>query len=151
MIVPYAVAASMPAPRRFRLLAIAAVLSAAVVGACGDDGIQLSQDDPDYRGALLFAERCSGCHTLSVAGTEGSATQINGREYKDGPNFNQRKEEKDQILYAIYNGGFSSGPMPQDIVTGEDAEAVADFLAKYSGRDAEGAEQQGLPDEPTGE
>jgi hypothetical protein len=55
------------------------------------------------------------------------------REYKDGPNFDQRKEEKEQILYAIRNGGFSSGPMPQDIVVGQDAEKVADFIAKYSG------------------
>ena len=35
-------------------------------------------------------------------------------------------------LYAIRNGGFSSGPMPQNIVVGEEAEAVAEFLAKYS-------------------
>jgi hypothetical protein len=26
--------------------------------------------------------------------------------------------------------------MPQDIVTGEDAQKIADFIAKYSGRDA---------------
>ena len=42
------------------------------------------------------------------------------------------------MLYAIRNGGFSSGPMPQNIVVGEDAEAVADFIAKYSGKDALG-------------
>ena len=40
------------------------------------------------------------------------------------------------MLYAIRNGGFSSGPMPQDIVVGEDAEEVADFIAKYSGSEA---------------
>ena len=136
----------MPAPRRLRLLATVAVLGAAVVGACGDEGIQLAKDDPDYDGAAIFAERCAGCHTLSVAGTEGSATQINGREYKDGPNFDVRKEEKDQVLYAIYNGGYSSGPMPQDIVTGAEAEAVAEFVAKYSGRQAEQADQPGAQD-----
>ena len=78
-------------------------------------------------------QRCSGCHTLKTAGTQGSAVKPNKREYKDGPNFDQRKEERDQILYAIRNGGFSSGPMPQNIVVGEDAEKVADFIAKYSG------------------
>ena len=57
----------------------------------------------------------------------------NDKEYKDGPNFDQRKEEKDQILYAIRNGGFSSGPMPQNILVGQQAEKVADFIAKYSG------------------
>ena len=51
----------------------------------------------------------------------------------DGPNFDQRKVDRDQVLYAIANGGFSSGPMPQDILVGEDAEKVADFLAANSG------------------
>ena len=37
------------------------------------------------------------------------------------------------MLYAIENGGFSSGPMPQNIVTGEDAQKIAAFIAKYSG------------------
>ena len=99
--------------------------------ALGD--LELSKSDPDYEGAQLFVERCSGCHTLKKAGTQGSAVKANKREYKDGPNFDQRKEDKDQVLYAIRNGGFSSGPMPQNIVVGEEAEKVADFIAKYSG------------------
>jgi mono/diheme cytochrome c family protein len=112
----------------FTLLALCAALVA-----CGSEGISLSKDDPNYEGAQIFVERCSGCHTLKVAGTQGSAVKPQTREYKDGPNFDQRKEQKDQILYAIRNGGFSSGPMPQDIVVGQDAEKVADFIAKYSG------------------
>jgi mono/diheme cytochrome c family protein len=117
--------------RRVLLLALPAL--AAGVVACGSEGIELSKSDPDYEGAKIFTERCSGCHTLSAAGTEGSAVQANKREYKDGPNFDQRKEDRDQVLYAIRNGGYSSGPMPQNIVVGEDAEKVADFIAKYSG------------------
>jgi mono/diheme cytochrome c family protein len=112
----------------FTLLALCAILVA-----CGSESISLSKDDPNYEGAQIFVERCSGCHTLKVAGTHGSAVKPQTREYKDGPNFDQRKEEKEQILYAIRNGGFSSGPMPQDIVVGQDAEKVADFIAKYSG------------------
>jgi hypothetical protein len=72
---------------------------------------------------------------LNKAGTQGSAVKPQTREYKDGPNFDQRKEQRDQILYAIRNGGFSSGPMPQNIVVGEEAEKVANFIAKYSGDD----------------
>jgi mono/diheme cytochrome c family protein len=123
--------------RRSRLLLPVAALAAIIsLAACGTKGIQLSKDDPDYEGAELFVEHCSGCHTLSYAGTEGSAVKVKTRERKDGPNFNQRKEDAADVLYAIENGGFSSGPMPQDIVTGEDAQKVADFVAKYSGRDA---------------
>ena len=133
-------------PRRHLVVAFA-VAATSLLTACGEQGIQLSKSDPDYEGAKIFEQRCSGCHTLSVAGTQGSAVNPNGREYKDGPNFDQREEEKDQILYAIENGGFSSGPMPQDIVVGEEAEKVAEFLAKYSGR---GAPTQQTPTEPTG-
>src|SRR3712207_1025842 len=115
----------MPRLGRPRLLALGVALAAVAVTACGEQGIQLAKSDPDYEGAELFELRCSGCHTLKAAGTQGSAVNVNGREYKDGPNFNQRKEEKEQVLYAIQNGGYSSGPMPQDIVVGEEAEKVA--------------------------
>ena len=115
------------------VLLIALIALAAGVVACGSQGIQLASDSPEYQGARIFAQRCAGCHTLKTAGTQGSAVVVNKREYKDGPNFNQRKEDYQGILYAIRNGGFSSGPMPQDIAVGKDADAIADFIAKYSG------------------
>jgi mono/diheme cytochrome c family protein len=125
------------APSLRRLL-VASVLTAAALGfgACGEHGIELAKDDPNYAGAALFNENCAGCHTLSVAGTEGSATKVSSRERKDGPNFDDRKETVDSVLYAIRNGGFSSSPMPQNLVTGEDAQKVAEFVAKYSGSNA---------------
>jgi mono/diheme cytochrome c family protein len=120
-------------PRRHLVVALA-VAATSFLAACGEEGIQLSKSDPNYEGAQIFEQRCSGCHTLSAAGTQGSAEKANGREYKDGPNFNTRHVDRDEVLYAIENGGFSSGPMPQDIVVGEDAEKVADFVAEFSGR-----------------
>ena len=123
----------MPRARRSSLLAIAAAAAALGAGACGEQDIQLASDDPNYEGAKIFQQRCSGCHTLEAAGTQGSAPNANDREYVDGPNFDTRQEQVDQVLYAIQNGGFSSGPMPQDIVVGEDAEKVADFVAEFSG------------------
>jgi mono/diheme cytochrome c family protein len=124
-----------PSPRR---LLVACVLTAAALGlgACGEHGIQLAKDDPNYEGAAIFDENCAGCHTLSVVGAEGSATKVQSRERKDGPNFDDRKEDVESVLYAIRNGGFSSSPMPQNLVTGEEAQKVADFVAKYSGSNA---------------
>jgi mono/diheme cytochrome c family protein len=113
--------------------AAAAVAAALAVGACGTEGIQLAEDDPNYDGAQIFNENCAGCHSLEVVGAYGSNTNVKTRELKDGPNFNERVETEEDVLYAIRNGGFSSGPMPQNIVTGEQAEAVAAFVAKYSG------------------
>jgi mono/diheme cytochrome c family protein len=131
-------AAAMPRCARPRLVAFAVAAAALGTAACGEQGIQLAEDDPNYEGAKIFQQSCSGCHTLEAAGTQGSAYDANGREYVDGPSFDTRKEEVDQVLYAIRNGGFSSGPMPQDIVVGEQAEKVADFVAEYSGKDAAG-------------
>jgi mono/diheme cytochrome c family protein len=93
----------------------------------------------DSRGATLFAERCAGCHTLEAAGTEGS----NPDERVAGPNFNNRRETKNQVLYAIRNGGFSGAIMPQNIVVGDDARRVAAFVAEYAGADVEESPRPG--------
>ena len=58
-----------------QLLLIAMVVAAALgLAACGfgEEGIAVSKDDPNYNGAVLFATHCSGCHTLSAAGTQGT-------------------------------------------------------------------------------
>jgi hypothetical protein len=121
----------MTRPRRLLLSAAALAVFAGGVVACGEQGINVSsQYEP---AAQLFSERCAGCHTLSAAGTQGSATNVRTREYKDGPNFDQRIEKPNCVIYAIRNGGFSSGPMPQNIVTGPSANALANFVAKYAG------------------
>jgi mono/diheme cytochrome c family protein len=111
--------------------------AAAVLGACGSQGIQVSKASSYYRGAVLFRDHCSGCHTLAVVGAQGSATSISNRLRTNGPNFNIRKENPEQVLYAIRNGGFSGAIMPENIVLGEDATAVASFLSRYSGLQAQ--------------
>ena len=120
------------------------VLAGGLLAGCGTQEIDLpagpdgQEPSADVReGARLFSERCSGCHTLSVAGASGSAYNVRDRERTDGPNFNVRNETADAVLYAIRNGGFSGAIMPQNIVVGEEAEQVAEFLEQYSGRDAE--------------
>ena len=126
---------SHPMTRARRLLLSAAAVAAAAggVAACGERGIHVSRQD--LPAAHLFIERCSGCHTLSAAGTIGSATNVRTREYKDGPNFDQRKERAPKdVLYAIRNGGFSGAIMPANIVTGKEADELAAFVAKYSKR-----------------
>jgi mono/diheme cytochrome c family protein len=115
------------------LSTIALIALALVLSACGKQGISVPAEAPEHSGAVLFAERCSGCHTISAAGTQGSG---NRGARNQGPNFDQRKESFADVLFAIRNGGFSGAIMPQNIVTGKDANEVAAFLDKYSGRDA---------------
>jgi mono/diheme cytochrome c family protein len=118
------------------LTVVVALASVASLSACGSREIGVAKSSPDYEGARLFADRCSGCHTLDKVGAEGSATKVRDRERVDGPNFNVRKEQVSQVLYAIENGGFSGAIMPENIVVGSEARAVARFLAKYSGTQA---------------
>jgi len=119
--------------RRRLIVAPALAAAALTLGACGEHGIQVAKDSPDHPGALIFDENCAECHTLDAAGATGSATDVGSRELRDGPNFNERKESVEDVIFAIENGGFSSGPMPQNIVTGEEKQKVAEFVAKYSG------------------
>ena len=117
-----------------RALAAALVLGALVTG-CQKEEIEVDSAS-DEQGAQLFNERCSGCHTLSAASSHGSKPegQVSGGERTNGPNFDTRKVEADDVIFAIRNGGFSGAIMPANIVVGEEADAVADFLEKYSGK-----------------
>jgi mono/diheme cytochrome c family protein len=122
-----------------RLTAILCAAATALLAAgCGGD-IQVPENETTARkGAELFYERCSGCHSLDAANAYGSKPpgSLPAGERTNGPNFNVRKEKRDDVLFAIRNGGFSGGIMPANIVVGEDAEAVAEFLAKYSGKES---------------
>lgn len=119
------------------LAAIALLACAAVLGACGTQGVSVPKSSPYHTGAVIFLDHCSGCHTLAVVGAEGSATSIKDRVKTNGPNFNFRKETVDQVLYAIRNGGFTGAIMPENVVVGQQAQDVAEFLAKYSGLQAQ--------------
>jgi mono/diheme cytochrome c family protein len=108
---------------------------AALASACGSDKIKVAKSSPVYSGALLFSQRCSGCHTLSYAGTNGSAPNVRTAQSNSGPNFNTRCERPaTRVLYAIQNGGFSGAYMPQNVVVGQDAMNVAKFVSTYAGR-----------------
>ena len=115
----------------------AAAAASFVVG-CGGE-IEVPEDQTTaHAGAELFNQRCSGCHSLDAANAYGSKPPgtIQGGERTNGPNFNVRKESRDDVLFAIRNGGFSGGIMPANIVVGADAQAVADFLSQYSGKES---------------
>jgi mono/diheme cytochrome c family protein len=117
--------------------AVSLLACAVLLGACGSQGISIAKTSPYRRGAVLFRDHCSGCHTLSVVGASGSASAIQNRVKTNGPNFNIRPENESQVLYAIRNGGFSGAIMPENIVVGANAKSIAAFLAAYSGKQAQ--------------
>lgn len=122
--------------RPTRLAPLVALGLVTLVAGCGGE-LTVAEDQPDLRqGAELFNERCSGCHSLESANAYGSkpTRQLQGGERTNGPNFNQRKVKRDDALFAIRNGGFSGAIMPANVVVGQSAAKVADFLAACSGK-----------------
>jgi mono/diheme cytochrome c family protein len=72
------------------------------------------------RGRELFSQRCKNCHTLAAA----KATA------RVGPNLDEVRPPKALVLDAIEKGRASgNGNMAAELVQGEDAEAVAQFVA----------------------
>ena len=74
-------------------------------------------------GKQIFTQSCGTCHTLSDAGTNGTV----------GPNLDELKPDRARVLSAIENGGAGTGAMPANIVTGAEAEAVAEYVSSVAG------------------
>jgi sulfite dehydrogenase len=75
-------------------------------------------------GKQIFTQSCGTCHTLSDAGTQGNV----------GPVLDELKPDKARVASAIENGGAGSGAMPANIVTGKEAEAVAQYVSSVAGQ-----------------
>ena len=87
-----------------------------------------SLTDVQQRGRELFSQRCKNCHTLAAA----KATA------RVGPNLDRLRPPKALVLDAIEKGRANgNGNMAADLVQGEDAEAVAQFVAVATGNPAE--------------
>jgi mono/diheme cytochrome c family protein len=133
--------ARMARPVKLLLVSTALLAAATTLAACGGFGTQRvsvpQSQAGGHQGAVLFNQRCSGCHTLSYAATHGSAANVHTAQYNNGPNFDQRCERPvTRVLYAIENGGFSGAIMPQNIVLGQQAVDVAKFVSTYAGAKA---------------
>jgi cbb3-type cytochrome c oxidase subunit III len=105
--------------------AVACVAVFALAG-CGTSGLTSEGADvPD--GKLLFNQKCASCHTLRDAGSRGTI----GPNLDDafagprGEGFEESTIEevvRHQIAYA-------ADPMPRNLVKGEEADAVAAYVA----------------------
>jgi cytochrome c6 len=108
--------------RRAALLLFAAF----ALGGCGTAG--LSDENVDIaQGKLLFVQQCGRCHALAEARTPGTI----------GPNLDEAfagpTEEgfEESTIREVVRGqiDFPTPPMPEDLVTGADADAVAAYVA----------------------
>ncbi len=124
------------------LLVVGAAAVAVAIAACGTKTINADNAQPlspVHQGAVLFRDRCGGCHTLSCRGHPGldaARARSTQQERTDGPSLDFRKESVQDVLFAIRNGGFSGSIMPANVVVGPDAQKVALFVSRYAGSKA---------------
>jgi mono/diheme cytochrome c family protein len=104
------------------VLVPALVIAAAKSTDKAPGGVELTA--ADERGRAVFAERCATCHTLAAANAVG----------KVGPNLDQLRPPKALLLDAIKKGrARGQGQMPANLVDGQQAQEVADFVSKVAG------------------
>jgi mono/diheme cytochrome c family protein len=133
---------------RRALVPAAALAALALLSAgCGTGGLSSGPADK-ANGKKLFIEKCGSCHTLADAGTQGTIGP-NLDDAFSGPREQGFKESTirnvvhDQILFPITNpSGVDVGVnglekkvtgMPADLVTGDDANDVAAYVASVAG------------------
>jgi mono/diheme cytochrome c family protein len=84
-------------------------------------------------GKQLFVTNCGACHTLAKAGTDGVVgPNLDELLAPPSPTPPDPKTVQPRVLSAIENG--VGGRMPAGILTGEQAETVANFVSQIAGR-----------------
>ena len=117
-----------------RILAVVAIVFVfvATAGCGGEDAVTTEEPEkqtPDatatagtaeVAGRDQFVETCGSCHTLTNAGTTGRV----------GPSLDDVDPDVEQVLTAIETG---PGRMPENLLEGEEARQVAEYLAANAG------------------
>jgi mono/diheme cytochrome c family protein len=89
-------------------------------------------------GQSLFQTNCGTCHTLYAAGTDGNyGPDLDELLAPNGPvSGSEVKSIEERVLNALNKGVDSTttpGRMPPEILSGAQAEAVAEFVAHTAG------------------
>ncbi|MFN2467353.1 MAG: c-type cytochrome [Gaiellaceae bacterium] len=114
-------------------LALAAVLLAA---GCGTGGRSTGGDTGN--GKRLFSQECASCHVLADARSRGTSGP--NLDHAFGPARRQGFAEstiEDVVLIQIRQ---AEPPMPEDLVTGQDAKDVAAYVAGVAGLPPQGGD-----------
>jgi mono/diheme cytochrome c family protein len=128
-------------------IAVAGAALIAAAAGCGTVG-RVEQSVDVSRGKTLFVEgspgkqSCGSCHTLADAGTTGKiGPDLDeafryARSSEDEHGFNEttiRDVVRGQIAYPVAEPPTGRPGMPANLVTGNDAEAVASYVASVAG------------------
>jgi cbb3-type cytochrome c oxidase subunit III len=107
------------------------IVAALLVAGCGTTG-RVTGGDPG-RGEELFVQQCGSCHVLGAAGTRGTI----GPDLDEAFKYVRKQGFAESSIADIVRGqiAYAAAPMPRDLVTGEDADSVARFVASVAGKE----------------
>jgi mono/diheme cytochrome c family protein len=134
----------MTAGAKVRAAAALALAAGALAAAgCGDD----TEAADAEAGKQIFVGACSSCHTLADAGTPPATI---------GPNLDDsfraaRQVGMEEVQFAAVVKRwieFAQLPMPRDLVTGQDKENVAAYIAQVAGTQPESTVRPAPPPTP---
>lgn len=133
---------SRPDRRALTIALLVALTAVVLLGAgCGETVGYTEGTGDKAHGKELFTAKCGSCHTLADAATTGTI----------GPNLDDAFAESrrnglgestfvqvvmDQIAYSIEETSTGAPGMPANIVTGQDADDVASYVASVAGTGA---------------
>jgi len=118
-------------PRILAALAVG-VLIALLAAGCGTDS------NDKTRGRVLFIQKCGQCHQLSEAATTGAqGPNLDNAFYEARANGEDHDTiagvVKAQIEFPRPSNNNPADSMPRDVVTGQDANDVADYVGSVAG------------------
>jgi len=110
--------------------ALFALATALLAAGCGTGGIAKGGDQT--QGKKLFVSKCAGCHTLADAGSHGAI----GPNLDDAFAYDRQQGFKEVTIEQVVHDQIrlAFGKMPANLVTGEDAKAVAAYVAAVAGK-----------------
>jgi cbb3-type cytochrome c oxidase subunit III len=117
-----------------RAAAVLALATALLAAGCGTGGLATGGDQS--QGKTLFLDKCAGCHTLAAAGSHG----IQGPNLDDAFKYSRDQGFKEVTIEQVVRDQIELAvpPMPQNLVTGADADAVAAYVAAVAGKPVAG-------------
>jgi cbb3-type cytochrome c oxidase subunit III len=131
--------------RRRAAAALVCAVGVLVAAGCGSEGHV--EEAASGNGQELFRQHCGQCHTLADAGTQGrigpnlDEAFAYVRSDRPGQGFEEttlRDVVRGQIAYPVEETPTGAPGMPANIVTGNDADAVATYVASVAGLPVQG-------------
>jgi cbb3-type cytochrome c oxidase subunit III len=122
-----------------------------VLAGCGTGGLAKGSGDQD-NGRKLFVSKCGGCHSLTAAGTAGTVGPNLDDSFAEARHDGFKESAIREIVHEQikYPGQFGTGDspdqlqanMPANLVKGQDAVDVAEFVAANAGAQGFAESQQ---------